>query len=62
VTYDITVEQTSTGTVVTATISGDFPGSPLAGLRYRFEDYDDSPDREMAALCLGSSNAIPRPA
>ncbi|MDG4796869.1 nuclear transport factor 2 family protein [Micromonospora sp. WMMD1082] len=48
VTYDITdVEQTPDGTVVTATISGDFPGSPFAGLRYRFEDYDDRQIRRL---------------
>lgn len=42
VTYEITeVEQSPAGTVVTATISGDFPGSPVTGLRFRFEEYDD---------------------
>ena len=42
VSYEITdVEDTPAGTVVTATITGDFPGSPFAGLRYRFGDYDD---------------------
>lgn len=42
VSYEITdVEVTATGTVVTTTITGDFPGSPFAGLRYRFGDYDD---------------------
>lgn len=41
VTYEITdVASTAEGTVVTATITGDFPGSPFAGLRYRFEEYD----------------------
>jgi ketosteroid isomerase-like protein len=50
VTYDITdVEQTSAGTVATATISGDSPGSPFAGLRFRFEDYDD---RHIRRLCI----------
>ncbi|TYC05080.1 nuclear transport factor 2 family protein [Micromonospora sp. WP24] len=39
--YEITdVEDAAEGTVVTTTISGDFPGSPFAGLRYRFEEYD----------------------
>ncbi|MBX7268250.1 nuclear transport factor 2 family protein [Micromonospora sp. Llam7] len=48
VTYEITdVEQTGVGTVVTATISGDFPGSPVAGLRFRFEDYDDRHIRRL---------------
>ncbi|WP_406059902.1 nuclear transport factor 2 family protein [Micromonospora sp. NBC_00860] len=43
VSYEITdVEDTPAGTVVTATITGDFPGSPFAGLRYRFSDYDDN--------------------
>ncbi|MFC0509041.1 nuclear transport factor 2 family protein [Micromonospora costi] len=42
VSYEITdVEDTPEGTVVTATITGDFPGSPFAGLRFRFEEYDD---------------------
>ncbi|MEH0819117.1 MULTISPECIES: nuclear transport factor 2 family protein [unclassified Micromonospora] len=48
VSYEITdVEQTSEGTVVTATISGDFPGSPVAGLRFRFEEYDDRHIRRL---------------
>ncbi|MET8198523.1 nuclear transport factor 2 family protein [Micromonospora taraxaci] len=43
VSYEITdVEDTPAGTIVTATITGDFPGSPFAGLRYRFSDYDES--------------------
>lgn len=43
VSYEITdVRDTPDGTIVTATITGDFPGSPFAGLRYRFSDYDDS--------------------
>ncbi|MEU8014770.1 nuclear transport factor 2 family protein [Micromonospora parva] len=41
------VEETPAGTVVTATITGDFPGSPFAGLRYRFSDYDDSAIRVL---------------
>jgi hypothetical protein len=48
VTYEITdVENTPAGTVVTATITGDFPGSPFAGLRFRFEDYDDTRIRRL---------------
>ncbi|MFI7549961.1 nuclear transport factor 2 family protein [Micromonospora sediminimaris] len=48
VSYEITdVTQTPEGTVVTATITGDFPGSPFAGLRYRFEDYDDNQIRRL---------------
>ncbi|WP_328423064.1 nuclear transport factor 2 family protein [Micromonospora sp. NBC_00389] len=48
VTYEITdVEDTPAGTIVTATINGDFPGSPFAGLRYRFSDYDDSSIRVL---------------
>jgi ketosteroid isomerase-like protein len=27
--------------VATVTISGDFPGSPVPGLKFRFEDYDE---------------------
>ena len=46
--YEITdVEDTSEGKVVTATISGDFPGSPVAGLRFRFTDYDDRQIRRL---------------
>ncbi|MCX5119030.1 hypothetical protein OG992_17755 [Micromonospora sp. NBC_00362] len=40
-------EDTPAGTVVTATITGDFPGSPFAGLRYRFSDYDDTAIRQL---------------
>ncbi|MEW2385182.1 nuclear transport factor 2 family protein [Micromonospora sp. NPDC047707] len=48
VTYEITdVEQTPAGAVVTATVSGDFPGSPVPGLRFRFEDYDDRHIRRL---------------
>ncbi|MDH6463611.1 ketosteroid isomerase-like protein [Micromonospora sp. A200] len=48
VSYEITdVEDTSAGTVVTATISGDFPGSPVAGLRFRFAEYDDRQIRRL---------------
>ncbi|WP_159451069.1 hypothetical protein [Micromonospora cremea] len=46
--YEITdVDGTPTGTIVTTTITGDFPGSPFAGLRYRFSDYDDSAIRVL---------------
>lgn len=39
--YTITdVEQTPDALIVTVTIAGDFPGSPFAGLKFRFEDYD----------------------
>jgi len=48
VTYAITdVDPTADGLVVTATITGDFPGSPFAGLRYRFEDFDDEHIRAL---------------
>jgi ketosteroid isomerase-like protein len=46
--YSITdVDHTPAGTVVTVTISGDFPGSPFAGLKYRFDDYDDTQIRRL---------------
>jgi hypothetical protein len=46
--YAITgAEAAADGLVVTATISGDFPGSPVAGLRFRFEDFDDTAIREL---------------
>ncbi|PWR09261.1 hypothetical protein DKT68_13035 [Micromonospora acroterricola] len=48
VSYEITdVEDTPAGTIVTTTITGDFPGSPFAGLRYRFSDYDDTRIRAL---------------
>ncbi|MFY1668690.1 nuclear transport factor 2 family protein [Plantactinospora sp. WMMB334] len=48
VSYEITdVEETPAGTVVTATITGDFPGSPFAGLRFRFEEYEDAAIRRL---------------
>ncbi|MGI5525262.1 nuclear transport factor 2 family protein [Micromonospora sp. CA-259024] len=48
VSYELTdVEETPAGTVVTATITGDFPGSPFAGLRFRFSGYDDSAIRVL---------------
>ena len=38
VSYEITdVEPTPAGATVTATITGDFPGSPFAGLKFHFE-------------------------
>jgi len=40
--YTITdVEPVDEGLVVTCTITGDFPGSPFAGLKFRFEQFDD---------------------
>lgn len=40
--YTITdVEPATEGLVVTCTITGDFPGSPFAGLKFRFERFDD---------------------
>jgi hypothetical protein len=36
------VEPTAEGTVVTCTIAGDFPGSPVAGLRFHFEEFDEN--------------------
>ena len=39
--YTITdVEPVGRGLVVTCTVTGDFPGSPFPGLKYRFEDLD----------------------
>jgi hypothetical protein len=35
------VERTGEGVVVTCTIAGDFPGSPLAGLKFHFEEFDE---------------------
>lgn len=40
--YTITdVQPTGEGLVVTCTITGDFPGSPFAGLTFRFEEFDE---------------------
>ena len=40
--YTITgIEPADEGLVVTCTIAGDFPGSPFAGLRFRFEEFDE---------------------
>jgi len=48
VTYTITdVEDTPDGTIVTTTISGDFAGSPFAGLKYRFRHYDSNQIRQL---------------
>jgi len=39
VSYEIgDVEPTRSGATVTTTITGDFPGSPFAGLKFHFED------------------------
>ncbi len=47
-TYTITdVNETSAGTVVTVIITGGFPGSPIADLKFRFEDYDDTHIRRL---------------
>ena len=48
VTYDITAADVQAdGVVVTATITGDFPGSPFAGLRFRFVGFDDAKIRTL---------------
>ncbi|MFI6027154.1 nuclear transport factor 2 family protein [Amycolatopsis magusensis] len=40
--YAITgVEPAGEGLVVTCTITGNFPGSPFAGLKFHFERFDD---------------------
>jgi len=40
--YTITdIEPAGGGLVVTCTITGDFPGSPFAGLRFHFEEFDE---------------------
>ncbi|GAA1313948.1 nuclear transport factor 2 family protein [Saccharothrix xinjiangensis] len=40
--YEITdVEPAGEGLVVTCTITGDFPGSPFAGLGFHFERFDE---------------------
>ena len=42
VNYTITnIDQTPDALVVTTIISGDFPGSPVTDLKYRFEDHDN---------------------
>ncbi|ANZ40450.1 hypothetical protein BBK82_34985 [Lentzea guizhouensis] len=41
--YTITdVEPVGDGVVVTCTITGDFPGSPFAGLKHHFEEFDEN--------------------
>jgi hypothetical protein len=35
------IEPVGEGLVVTCTITGDFPGSPFAGLTFRFEEFDE---------------------
>lgn len=49
VTYDITAVEAAAegGVVVTATVTGDFPGSPFAGLRFGFVDFDDAKIRTL---------------
>lgn len=40
--YTITdLEPVGEGLVVTCTVAGDFPGSPVAGLRFHFEEFDE---------------------
>ncbi|MFJ5151546.1 hypothetical protein ACIQCF_08145 [Streptomyces sp. NPDC088353] len=39
--YTITgIEPFGDETVVTCTVTGDFPGSPFAGLKFHFEEFD----------------------
>ncbi|MFJ3820818.1 nuclear transport factor 2 family protein [Streptomyces nodosus] len=41
VVYTITgIEPAGEGVVVTCTVTGDFPGSPFAGLKFHFEQFD----------------------
>ena len=49
VTYDITAVDAAPdgGVVVTATVTGDFPGSPFAGLRFHFVRFDDAKIRTL---------------
>jgi hypothetical protein len=49
VTYDITAVDAAAdgGVVVTATVTGDFPGSPFAGLRFHFVNFDDAKIRTL---------------
>jgi ketosteroid isomerase-like protein len=49
VTYDITAVEAAAdgGIVVTATVTGDFPGSPFAGLKFHFVDFDDAKIRTL---------------
>ncbi|MFD8338964.1 nuclear transport factor 2 family protein [Streptomyces solisilvae] len=46
--YTVTrVEQAGDQVVATCTITGDFPGSPFAGLQFRFDDFDDAAVRVL---------------
>jgi hypothetical protein len=47
--YEITAadHEPDGSVVVTSTISGDFPSSPFAGLRFHFVSFDDSSIREL---------------
>jgi hypothetical protein len=48
VSYEITdVEHTPGGVTATATITGDFPGSPFAGLKFHFEHDEDDRIRRL---------------
>jgi ketosteroid isomerase-like protein len=49
VTYDITAVDAAAdgGVVATATVTGDFPGSPFAGLRFHFVDFDGAKIRTL---------------
>ncbi|MFD7439247.1 nuclear transport factor 2 family protein [Streptomyces sp. NPDC059861] len=40
--YTITdLEPVGDGLVVTCTVAGDFPGSPVVGLKFHFEEFDE---------------------
>ena len=47
--YDITSVDAAAdgGVVVTATVTGDFPGSPFEGLRFEFVNFDDAKIRTL---------------
>ncbi|MGW1542132.1 nuclear transport factor 2 family protein [Streptomyces sp. NPDC002309] len=46
--YTITdLEPDGAGMVVTCTVAGDFPGSPVAGLRFHFEEFDEEHVRTL---------------
>lgn len=41
--YTVTgIEPAGAGLTVTCTVTGDFPGSPFAGLRFHFETFDEN--------------------
>ncbi|MEU9351489.1 nuclear transport factor 2 family protein [Streptomyces griseoloalbus] len=43
VSYEVTgIRPSGEGLVVTCTITGDFPGSPLPGLGFHFEEFDEN--------------------